>query len=252
MTTKSKVRMLVLGGIVMSTASAIAAGVGTYKAYPDIKVGIEAGENPLKIAKSVAKNYIPAMAMTLGTGALLIVGEILGERKVAELEDRAKRMMQRYNTVSKWYQNKDMAVKEVVGPRNQSEIEKLELERDKKDIYGSTEIRKYHDLKTHVEFEASEVDLLRAQTVVNRNLTLHGVAFYEDFYAELGVDIPPEFKGWGWSVGLAYASWVEPWLVVQTAKSEDGSADLLYFSGDRGDSVTMAFEPVSNPENWDE
>lgn len=251
MTPKSKIRILILGGVVMSTASAIAAGIGTYKAYPDIKVGVEAGENPMKIAKSVAKNYIPAMGLTLGAGALLILGEVLGERKIEELEGRAKRLMERYKTVTKWYQNKDAAIKECISPRNQNDIEKMAYERDRKDIYGSTEIRKYHDLTTHVEFEASEIDLLRAQMAINRNLTIHGIAFYEDFYAELGIDIPDKFKGWGWSIGQASAAWVQPWLVVQTARSDDGSSDLLYSAGDRGDGVTMSFEPIDDPDNWE-
>lgn len=264
MASKATTRALLVLGVVGSLASAVVAGVGTYKAYPELKAGIDAKKKPLDIAKSVAKHYIPALGIAVGTGALLIFGEVLGERKATELEGYLKRAKAKYNTVSNWYKNQSDVLKEHTDEgriplQEYNDIQEEAANRDADAICENSSYSKdpnkkckYVDTFGKIEFEATEFDICKALNRVNKELSLWGFAMYADFYDELGVNIPEKYANYGWSVYSANAMWVDPWVCIDTCKYDDGTVEFWFESDIGGNERTrLAFDPVENPDSED-
>lgn len=250
--TKKGLLAITLGSVGL-IGTAITAGVGTYKAYPKIKEAQEKEMGFIDTVKYVAGEYVPALAVTVITGGLIVGSEILGERKVNELTKKVTKYKDKFDTVSGWYKDQTKAIKENADEETQKKIADATLENEKtrmSDVDGMELVHTYYDPITKTEFEATKYDIYRALNVVNKDMLTVGEAMYSDFYSALSLELPKEFCEDGWSWGTSSAMWVSPFVEIEE-EVRDGKI-YIYFVSDRGDGEMMPFEPVENPgdEGW--
>lgn len=244
-------RFLIAAGIGGMVLSSVAASYATYQSYDQINEGLDKGYPISQIAKQVGKNYIPAAGLVIIAGGFVVASEILGEHKIAMLEARAKRYLERFNTVRDWYVTQDKAIQNNAPKDVQEAIERDIFMSDIDKCFDALQEGKMftmYDPITDMEFTSTKAQMKFACMNVNKYMTCEGVAHYEELYSVLGLKVPKEYEKLGWSLSTADAMWVFPWLDVEFEKGSAGRLIIKYVS-DRGDGKTMSFEPVEDPES---
>lgn len=250
-------RTLIAGGIIGMFASSIVTAIATYKAYPIIQEGKDAGKSNMEIAKDVVKYYIPSLGVVIIGAGTLAVREFLGERKFNEVCHNLERAEDKYNKVSTWYRNQTEALKEVPLDIEERKLlmdtieKKEEIEYEKS---PSTEICIFRNVVTGSEYEVTENDIYRGANVCNKLLVESGYAMCDDFDSSLGEDTPEDFRNFGWSWSTASAMWCNPWIdikIVDTGKKNKDGKKIkdFYFICDINGKYESPFEPVEDPTN---
>ena len=169
----------------------------------------EKGEKLTKTEAVLAAGpvYIPAIVTGATTIACIFGANVLNKRKQAAL-------MSAYALVDNSYKEYKRQVAELygdeAGERINEEIAKDAYEDDDVEIEDGKQL--FYDLFSDRYFNATPEAVQQAEYRINRNLTMRDYAYLNEFYEEL--DIEPIDSGYefGWSVGLCYEMYWQPWI----------------------------------------
>lgn len=199
-----------IGGIGV-VATAVLTAKATPKAITRIALAKEEkGEELTKFEKVqvAAPSYVPAVLMGVSTIACIFGANVLNKRNQAAL-------MSAYALLDNSYKDYKKKVVDLYGEEADVEV-RTGIAKDKYEE-GSMQVHPgnqlFYDEFSGRYFESTMEKLISAQYSINRQISLTGGAYLNEFYAEL--DIPPTDYGehLGWSSGLLcdyqWSDWLE-------------------------------------------
>lgn len=218
----NKTRVLTVVSVVGVIGSAIASGIGTYKAYPKLKEAIQKKFGFWKTVRYVAKDYVAPAAIVAGTVGTVIATEVIGEKQTANLTKALANSVKEADTVKTWYKDQSNAIKEEADENTQKKIKEnvKKKEESRRASNDMTEYHKYRDVLTGVIIETTEMYLRCACEAVNKELIVTGAAPLITFYGELGAVLPNKFQRYGWSWDIANWKSVNPYLEFHLETNE--------------------------------
>lgn len=200
----------VIGGVGV-VATAILAVKATPKAMTHIALAEEEkGEELTKLEKVQVAGpaYIPAVVTGVSTIACIFGANVLNKRYQASL-------MSAYALVDSSFKEYKNKVAELYGEEADAEV-RTAVAKDKYEE-GSMIVNPgnqlFYDEFSGRYFESTTEKLISAQYAINRQLSLHGAVYLNEFYELL--DIPPTDYGQhlGWSSGMLcdyqWSDWLE-------------------------------------------
>lgn len=238
----------------LSVAGTIATGYFAAKAGAEsVDILREAEEqkgDPLTVKEkiqAVGKNYIPALACGAATIASIAGGYAIGRRINLGLSAG-------YMALEKKYKAYKEGVKEEYGEEAHAKIlEKMALpgiEKAKEvsltgeclgavcdlDFQADEEERTFYDVWSGKYFISTINRVMAAEQHLNRNFSIGGEAFLEDWYKFLGIEAPPEAKQdfLGWTVEDELC-WID--FIHYRTKTDDGFEAYV---------IEFAWEPYPN------
>ena len=198
-------------GSVGVVATSILSVKGASKAKARLeKAKEEKGEELTKkeVFIAAAPAYIPAVLSGAGTIACMFGANTLNKRQQASL-------VSAYAVLDTSFKEYKKKVEELYG-EDADETVRSEIAKDKYenfDIVPTGEKVLFYDEYTQKYFEATMEEVIKAEYLLNRDLSFHGYAVLNDFYTLL--DLPNVEFGdiLGWNIGMIYDmqwyGWVE-------------------------------------------
>lgn len=205
-----------IGGVGV-LVTAVMAAKATPKAMTRLALAEEEkGEELTKFEKVqvATPSYIPAIVTGVSTVACIFGANILNQRHQAAL-------MSAYALLDSSYRDYKKKVDELYGNEAGAEV-RAAIARDKyeeDDIQTTPGLQLFYDDFSGRYFESTMEKVMAAQYAVNRQLSLEGSVFLNEFYELL--DIPPTDYGdhLGWSSSLLYdLQWCD-WLEFDHQKT---------------------------------
>lgn len=231
--------VLFVSGIVGIFVSEIMVGRDTLKAEKvlaecEIECGGDAIKDKLIYGKDVAtatwKCYIPTIASTIATLALLISSKKLTAKQIAALSAAVAsgaELVGRYRGKIKEHVSEEMLHK------IDSEVAQAQMvARKPVNIYTPGVVGKgenfessdlddgeywFYDPFTNMKFKHTKLGVLGAKYYLNRNFALGGCAPLAMFYAFLGLTIPEEYESVCWDITENEFCWVD----IEVVRSND-------------------------------
>ena len=198
----------------LGSAGLVATTVMAVKATPKAMELIKQAEEEkgdrltgLEAVQTAGKVYIPTIIVGTSTLACIFGANALNKRKQAAL-------MSAYALLDSSYKEYKNKVNELYGEEAGREVQ-ASIARDKYDDSVETEDDKelFYDAFSGRYFNSTSYDVLQAEYKLNRQLSVNGGAYLNEFYEFL--DIPQITAGQelGWSYGILEshyrASWIE-------------------------------------------
>lgn len=161
----------------------------------------------LEIVKAAGPVYIPSFLMGASTLACIFGANVLNQRRQAAL-------MSAYALLDSSYKEYKNKVQELYGEDADTRVRK-EIAKDKYeeiDIELDDNKQLFYDAYSERYFESTMEDVIHAEYMVNRKISLWGGARLNEFYEAL--DIPPAKYGQqlGWSSGMLMSTAWGGWL----------------------------------------
>lgn len=189
--------ILTVAGGVGVVATAVMSVKATPKAlYLLEKAEEEKGEKLTKteIVKTAAPVYIPTVLVGASTIACIFGANALSKRKQASL-------MSAYALLDSSFKDYKQKVAELYGEdadkHVKSELAKDEYDKNEYEVEDDKLL--FYDEYSKTYFNATMADVLRAEYLLNRNLSYHGYACLNEFYDALHLPQKPYGDILGWS-----------------------------------------------------
>ena len=198
-------------GAVGVVATAVTAVQATPKAIKLIeeKRSEQGGElTKWETIQVAAPVYIPSLLIMATTLTCIFGANILNKRKQASLMSAYALLNQTHRS----YRNKvielhgeeaDQEINAEIA-KDQYEEEKIELEDPEKKLF--------YDLFSKQYFESTEADVLEAQYLLNRSLSIRGYASAKEYYDFLGIPSVDGGEEIGWSTGMNSEFYWQEWV----------------------------------------
>lgn len=205
-------------GLVATTGLAIKATPKAMTLLEEAKK--EKGEDltKLEVVKTVGVTYLPTILTGTATLACIFGANILNKRQQAAL-------MSAYMLVDTKFKEYKDKVKEIYGEEAHNEIiNKIMIEKAE-DVYVHSEClcancdlsleendgepKLFYDEHSNRYFEATIEQVIQAEYHLNRNFTLRGYVYLNEFYEFLGVETTDYGSVLGWAVNDDEIYWVD-------------------------------------------
>lgn len=211
------------GSILLSLAAIVGIGMTAYFAAKSTPVALkncamdcdcspsdffEANvDDKIKIAKSLAKSYTPAIACGLATASCVIGVNVLNHRQQASIIGAYTMLEQSY----KQYQKR---VTDIFGDEGSR---KIRAETAKDDYTPNTYCpspgeQLFYDYCTGTYFESSFLSVVDAEYQLNRKLALNGEVSLRDYCDLMGIDCGEFADKRGWSVEASEEFYNHAWI----------------------------------------
>lgn len=227
------------GGVV---ATAVMAAKATPKATLLLeKAKQEKGEELTKVEKLKVAGpaYIPSILVGAATISCVLGADVLNKRKQTALASA-------YAALSVAHKEHKDKVEEMLGEGTNAAITQ-EIAKDK---YEESEIENPNDGETLFYDEYSKrffnstlEKVQRAEYYLNRNLTMRDYAYLNEWYNELGLEELPQGYDLGWSTGVCYDYYWQPWIDFTNEKATLDDGREYYI-------IRMLTEPIMDFETY--
>lgn len=202
-----------IGGVGV-IATAVMAVKATPKALERIEqVKEEKGEDLTKIEtlKVAGPAYIPATLTGVGTIACIFGANVLGKREQASL-------MSAYALLSNSYKEYKDKVKDLYGKEVDTHI-KQEVAKDKyEEVKMEDNKELFYDEFSGRYFQSTLYDVQQAEYQLNRDNTMRGYAYLNEFYEHLGLEPIDAGYSLGWSPGACLDYYWQEWIDFSHSK----------------------------------
>ena len=212
----------------LNFASVVGVGLTMFAAIRDTKKAcrlVDDDMTTLEKFKKTWKCYIPSTFIATSTVLCIIYSD-----KVSMNEKIA--LLNTLTVVQDNYKNLRTAVDRTCDPKTKEEIMKQTVkERVPKSLYiERTEEKIFYEEYRGKHFTSTIDDVLKAEYLFNKQLSIVGYASLNDFYQLLGLPETNEGSYLGWAVYDGYfgASAINPWVDFVHSKMEDDSG-IEYF-----------------------
>ena len=187
----------------------------------------------LEIVKVAGPVYIPSIAMGTATIACIFGANILNKHHQASL-------MSAYALLDNSYKEYKKKIEELYGAEaNSRAVEELAKDHYEEDDYIFEEDNKklFYDEFSKRYFESTMEDVLKAEYLLNRNISLSGYAYLNEFYETLGL-APVDYGDYlGWSSIQLYEMYWYSWV-------EFGHSEVELEDGLECCIITIGMEPT--------
>ena len=219
-------------GVVTTAVMAVKA---TPKAWTRLELAKEAkGEDltTFEVVKVAGPAYIPSVLVGMSTIACIFGANILNKRQQAAL-------MSAYALVNNSYKEYKNKVMELYGEEADERI-RTEIAKDTyagDDISVDNDKRLFYDMFSNRYFESTTDAVRKAVYDVNRDLSINGGIYLNEFYEALGLPKTDYGDHLGWSTYQMVEMYWHPWLDFQyeTVAMDDGLECCI---------ISMPYEPV--------
>ena len=198
-------------GAVGVVATAVTAVQSTPKAMKLIeeRKSEQGGElTKWEITQTAFPVYIPTLAIGLGTMGCIFGANILNKRTQARLTSAYAMLHQTHKAYRKkaidiYGEDADQKINEEIA-KDQYEDEDIKLEDPEKKLF--------YDLFSKQYFESTEAEVLEAQYLLNRTLSIRGYASAKEYYDFLGIPSVDCGEELGWSTGMNSEFYWQEWV----------------------------------------
>ena len=195
-------------GVAVTSVLAVKATPKALKLIENAKK--EKGEEltKMEVVKVAGPAYIPAAVSGVSTIACIFGANILNKRQQASL-------MSAYAILDNSYKEYKEKVAELYGAEANDNV-KSEIAKDKYedcDVVPNKEKVLFYDEYSSEYFESTMEDVIKAEYLLNRDVSFHGYAVLNDFYKYLNLPSRDFGDVLGWNMGMVYDmqwyAWIE-------------------------------------------
>jgi hypothetical protein len=231
-------------GVVATTVMAV-------KATPKATAALEAkkeekGEDltALETIVAVTPSYAPTVITGIATIGCIFGANVLNKRNQASL-------MSAYALLDKSYKQHKDKVKELFGEQGEFQVKesiaKDHYDEQKPALKGDSEL--FYDFYSGRYFESTMSAVKEAEYELNRMINVDGGAYLNDFYELLGLGAIEGGDIVGWSVGLCFEQYWQPWIDFSHEITTIDS-DSTQYSDMECCIITFMQDPVPNFEDY--
>lgn len=195
-------------GVVVTTVMAVKATPKALKLLDAAKE--EKGEEltKLEVVKTAGPAYIPSILIGASTIACIFGANVLNKRHQAALASA-------YALVDNSYKEYKKKVEELYGEEADEQV-RAEVAKDnynKKDVIDETDGKQlFYDEFSERYFRSTMETILNAEYELNREVTIGGAAFLNEFYELLGIPRVDYGDYLGWSAPALHDMYWEAWV----------------------------------------
>lgn len=202
--------LTVLGaaGVVATAVTAVQATPKAMRLIEEAKLEKGGELTKWEITQVAAPAYVPSLLIGVGTLGCIFGAQILNKRTQARLTSAYAFLSQthkayRKKTIDIYGEDADQKINEEIA-KDQYEEEKIELEDPEKKLF--------YDLFSKQYFESTEAQVLEAQYLLNRSLSIRGYASVKEYYDFLGIPSVDSGEELGWSTGMNMDYYWQEWV----------------------------------------
>ena len=193
----------------------------------------------LEVIRVAGPAYIPSVITGVATLACIFGANALNKRQQAAITSA-------YALLNSSYQDYKKKAEELYGEdadaHIRAEIAKDKYEEEDRDFKTIAKQLFYDDFSGRY-FESTMEDVIKAQYAINRTISLHGGAYLNEWYEELGIEPTDYGAHLGWSSGLLVDYQWSDWLVFGHEKTTiDDDLECII--------ITMSTEPMFDFEYY--
>lgn len=200
----------------------------------------EKGEDltKMEVVQVAGPVYIPSIIVGIGTLTCIFGANILNKRQQAAL-------ISAYTLLDRSYKNYENKVKELYGDDTDDHIRE-ELAKDKyeeNNITVEDDKQLFYDQFSERYFESTMENVIRAEYIINRKISLHGRVRLNEFYEALDIPQVDYGKYIGWSYDGLMEMTRNDWLDFEHTKvvMDDGLECYI---------ITMSVDPMLDYEYY--
>lgn len=232
----------------LALGSAIASGVGTYRARHKIEKIVKKEVTLREGIKSIIPDYVPAAATFVGAVGCAVAGESITKKDIKRISSVKDKAVEKYKKISEWYKDQTDAIEECADEETKAKIKKtLYVREAKRSCLDEFEIKKFYDPVTRTFFESTEADIRIALNHVNKQISLTGSCAYGELYSELGICFPKEFKDFVWNDYMSIENGNDGWVDVEFVSdyyTGEGDVEIIrYITSVDNSDYTVPYEP---------
>lgn len=195
-------------GVVATAVTAVQATPKAMKLIEEKKVEKGGELTKWEITQVAAPVYIPSLLIGAGTLGCIFGAQILNKRTQAHLTSAYALLSQTHKTYRKktidiYGEDADQKINEEIA-KDQYEEEDIQLEDPEKKLF--------YDLFSKQYFESTEANVLEAQYLLNRSLSIRGYASAKEYYDFLGIPSVDCGEELGWSTGMNLDYYWQEWV----------------------------------------
>ena len=234
-------------GAVVTTVMAVKATPKAMRILENAKEAKGDDLTKVEIVKATAPTYIPTVVVGVASLACIFGANVLNKRQQAAL-------MSAYALVDKSYKEYKDKLKELYGEETHQDIVNAIAVEKAGDVYVHSEClctscdlateendgepKLFYDEHSGRYFEATIERVMQAEYHLNRNFTLRGYAYLNEFYEFLGIETNDYGAVLGWAVNDDQIYWVD--FNHRKVKMEGGLEAYI---------IETPYEPTYEPWN---
>jgi hypothetical protein len=235
----------------LGAVGVVATTVMSVKATPKATAALEAKKEEkgddltaLETITAVAPSYAPSVVTGIATIGCIFGINVLNKRNQASL-------MSAYALLDKSYKQHKDKVKELFGEQGafqvKESIAKDHYEEQESTLTGEGEL--FYDFYSDRYFESTMDKVKQAEYELNRMINVEGGAYLNDFYKLVGLDAIEGGDIVGWSVGLCFEQYWQPWVDFSHEYTTMDTDSTRYADMDCC-IITFLQDPVPNFEDY--
>ena len=195
-------------GVVATAVTAVQATPKAMKLIEEKKVEKGGELTKWEITQVAAPAYIPSLAIGAATVGCILGAHMLNKQTQARLTSAYALLSQTHKTYHKkaidiYGEDADHKINEEIA-KDQYEEEDIQLEDPEKKLF--------YDLFSKQYFESTEAEVLEAQYLLNRTLSIRGYASVKEYYDFLGIPSVDCGEELGWSTGMNMDYYWQEWV----------------------------------------
>lgn len=195
-------------GVVATAVTAVQATPKAMKLIEEKKVEKGGELTKWEVTQVAAPAYIPSLVIGVGTVTCIFAAQVLNKRTQARLTSAYALLNSSYKQYRKkaidiYGEDADQKINEEIA-KDQYEEEDIQLEDPEKKLF--------YDLFSKQYFESTEANVLEAQYLLNRSLSIRGYASAKEYYDFLGIPSVDCGEELGWSTGMNSEYYWQEWV----------------------------------------
>lgn len=195
-------------GVVTTAVTAVQATPKAMRLIEEKKIEKGGELTKWEITQVAAPAYIPSLAIGAATVGCILGAQVLNKRTQAHMASAYALLNSSYKQYRKkaidiYGEDVDQTINAEIA-KDQYEEEDIQLEDPEKKLF--------YDLFSKQYFESTEAEVLEAQYLLNRTLSIRGYASVKEYYDFLGIPSVDCGEELGWSTGMNMDYYWQEWV----------------------------------------